>query len=347
MQNQFIDLYSDTKTKPTPGMRKAMYEAEVGDEQKFEDPTVNRLRERVCDLLGKEDAVFLPSGTMCNQIAIRVHCRPGEEIICDRSAHIIRSEGGGPGANAGVMFHPLEGPQGVFTAAMAEAAVKDPNNRYMPRTRLIEIEQTANLGGGALWPLDGIEAVGAVARKHGLKLHMDGARLPNACAKSGVKAAAYAAPCDTLWIDFTKGLGAPVGAILAGSKDFIHEAWRVKQQLGGSMRQSGIVAAAGLYALENHWDRLSEDHDNANRLARGLAEIPGIEIDPDALPTNLVFFELRKPGWTAPRLMQAMKAENVGIGAFSATTVRVVTHLDVSRDDIDTALAAFRRVLAA
>ena len=347
MTNRFIDLYSDTKTRPTPGMRKAMAEAEVGDEQKFEDPTVNRLRERVCALLGKEDAVFLPSGTMCNQIAIRVHCRPGEEIICDRTAHIITSEGGGPGANAGVMFHPLDGPNGIFSAAMANAAVKDPDNRYSPRSRLIEIEQTSNRGGGSLWPLESIREVAAVARTHGLKLHMDGARLPNACAASGVKAADYAAPCDTLWIDFTKGLGAPVGAILAGPKDFIHEAWRVKQQLGGSMRQSGIIAAAGLYAIEHHWDRLAEDHANARRLAEGLAEIPGVSIDPDALPTNLVFFEIDRPGWTAPRLMAAMKEQGVGIGAFSPTTVRVVTHLDVTREDIDAALLAFKRVLAA
>ncbi|HEX2888892.1 threonine aldolase family protein, partial [Vineibacter terrae] len=218
MQNRFIDLYSDTKSKPTPGMRKAMAEAEVGDEQKFEDPTVNRLRETVCTLLGKEDAVFLPSGTMCNQIAIRVHCRPGEEIICDKQAHIITSEGGGPGANSGVVFHPLDGPRGTFSGAMVDAAVKDPANRYAPRSRLVEVEQTSNRGGGAVWQLAAIEDVAAAARRHGLALHMDGARLPNACVASGVAAARFAAPCDTLWLDFTKGLGAPVGAILAGPK---------------------------------------------------------------------------------------------------------------------------------
>jgi threonine aldolase len=347
MSNRFIDLYSDTKTKPTPAMRKAMAEAEVGDEQKFEDPTVNRLREKVCTLLGKEDAVFLPSGTMANQIAIRVHCRPGEEIICDRTAHIITSEGGGPGANSGVMFHPLDGPNGIYTAEMAEAAIKDPNNRYSPLSRLLEIEQTSNKGGGSLWPLESIQAVGEVAKRRGLKLHMDGARLPNACVKSGIKASAYAAPCDTLWLDFTKGLGAPVGAVLAGSKEFIHAAWRVKQQLGGSMRQSGIIAAAGLYALDHHWDRLAEDHANARKLSEGLANIKGIEIDPDAMPTNLVFFDVTKPGWTAPKLMAAMKEHGVGIGAFGPKTVRVVTHLDVTSDDIDSALATFNKVLAA
>lgn len=347
MSNRFIDLYSDTKSKPTPAMRKAMAEAEVGDEQKFEDPTVNRLREKVCALLGKEDSVFLPSGTMANQIAIRVHCKPGEEIICDRTAHIITSEGGGPGANSGVMFHPLDGPNGIYSAAMAEAAIKDPNNRYSPLSRLLEIEQTSNRGGGSLWPLKDIEAVGEVAKRRGLKLHMDGARLPNACVKSGIKASAYAAPCDTLWLDFTKGLGAPVGAVLAGPKDFIHQAWRVKQQLGGSMRQSGIIAAAGLYALDHHWDRLADDHANARKLSEGLANIKGISIDPDAMPTNLVFFDVTKPGWTAPKLMAAMKENGVGIGAFGPRTVRVVTHLDVTSDDIDSALVTFSKVLAA
>ena len=198
-----------------------------------------------------------------------------------------------------------------------------------------------------MWPLTAIEYVAAAARRHGLKLHMDGARLPNACVASGVPAVKFAAPCDTLWIDFTKGLGAPVGAVHAGPKDFIHEAWRVKQQLGGSMRQSGIIAAGALYALDNHWDRLAEDHGNAKRLAEGLADITGIRLDPAGIETNIVYFEVTKPGWSAPKLMQAMKAENVGIGAFSQAMVRVVTHLDVTRDDIDTALRAFRRTLAA
>jgi threonine aldolase len=346
MQNRFIDLYSDTKSKPTPGMRKAMADAEVGDEQKFEDPTTNRLREKVCALLGKEDAVFLPSGTMGNQIAIRLHCRPGEEIICDRTAHIITSEGGGPGANAGVMFHPLDGPRGMFTGAMVDAAVKDPDNRYAPRSRLVEIEQTSNRGGGAVWPLALVEEVGAAAHRHGLKLHMDGARLPNACVASGVPAAQFAAPCDSLWLDFTKGLGAPVGAILAGSRDFIREAWRVKQQLGGSMRQSGIIAAGALYALENQWDRLADDHRNARRLAEGLADIAGIGLDPASIDTNIVYFEVTRPGWTAPKLVQALKAENVGIGASSQSMIRVVTHIDITREDIETALGAFRRALA-
>lgn len=347
MPNRFIDLYSDTKTKPTPGMRKAMAEAEVGDEQKFEDPTVNRLRDRICALLGKEDAVFLPSGTMANQIAIRVHCRPGEAVICEAASHIVSSEAGGPAAHAGVMMRPLAGIDGIFTAEQVEAAIGDPANRYLPRAGLVEMEQTSNRGGGKVWPIETMEAVAAVARRRRLPVHIDGARLPNAWIASGVAPQRYAATADTLWIDFTKGLGAPVGAMLAGPKDFIHEAWRFKQMMGGSMRQSGIIAAAGLYALDHHVERLAEDHDNARRLAAALAEIPGVAVDPAKIETNIVYFDVTKPGWTAPRLMEAARARGVGIGAFGPQTIRVVTHLDVTREDMDAAAAALRACLAA
>ena len=345
MQNRFIDLYSDTKTKPSPGMRKAMADAEVGDEQKLEDPTVNRLRERVCELLGKDDAVFLPSGTMCNQIALRVHCRPGEEVICDRTAHIINSEGGGTSAHAGVMVRALEGPAGNFDGAMVEAAVRDPNSRYNPRSRLVVIEQTSNGGGGTVWPLATIQEVAAVARRHNLSLHMDGARLPNAWIASNLTPAAFAAPFDSLWIDFSKGLGAPVGGVLAGSRDFIREAWRFKQMMGGSLRQSGILTAAALYALDNNVERLREDHLNARRLAEGLAATPGIKLDLDRVQTNIIYFELTKPGWTAPKFVDACKARDVALGAFGAKRIRVVTHLDVNRADIDNAVKIIGEVL--
>jgi threonine aldolase len=347
MQNRFIDLYSDTKTKPSPGMRKAMAEAEVGDEQKMEDPTVNRLRERVCELLGKEDAVFLPSGTMANQIAIRVHCRPGDEVIADRTAHIINSEGGGPGANAGVMIRVLDGPAGVFTGDQVKAALRDPNSRYNPRSRLVSIENTSNGGFGTVWPLATMQGVAKVAREAGLSLHMDGARIANASVKSGTKAKDYAACVDSLWLDYTKGLGAPVGASLAGSKEFIKEAWRHKQMMGGSMRQSGVIAAAALYALDHNWDRLAEDHDNARHLSEGIANIKGLEIDVPRMQTNLVFFEVTKPGWTAARLVDACRERGVGIGANTATRIRAVTHLDVNRKDIDVALKAISDALAA
>ena len=347
MQNQFIDLYSDTKTKPSPGMRKAMAEAEVGDEQKFEDPTVNRLRERVCELLGTEDAVFLPSGTMANQIAIRVHCRLGDEVIADKTAHIINAESGGAAANSGVMIRMLDGPNGVFTADQVKAAIRDPNSRNSPRSRLVSLENTSNGGFGTAWPLATMQGVAKVARDAGLSLHMDGARLCNASVKTGVKPADYAKCVDSLWLDFTKGLGAPVGAILAGKRDFIHEAWRVKQMLGGAMRQSGVIAAAGLYALDHNWDRLAEDHDNAQHLAKGLANIKGIQIDAEKMATNLVFFEITKPGMSSVKFVEACKQRNIGVGANTATRIRAVTHLDVSRADIDTALKVISDLMAA
>ena len=347
MQNRFIDLYSDTKTKPSPGMRKAMAEAEVGDEQKFEDPTVERLRERVCELLGKEDAVFLPSGTMANQIAVRVHCRLGDEVIADRTAHIINAESGGTAANSGVMIRMLDGPNGVFTPEQVRAAIRDPNNRNAPRSRLVSVENTSNGGFGTVWPLGTLQAVANVAHGAGLAVHMDGARLCNASVKSDTKASAYATAVDSLWLDFTKGLGAPVGASLAGTKEFVREAWRQKQMLGGSMRQSGVIAAAALYALDHNWNRLAEDHDNAHQLAEGIANIRGLECEVAKMQTNLVFFEVKKPGWTAARLVEACKSRGVGLGANTATRIRAVTHLDVSRADIDTALKVISDVIAA
>jgi threonine aldolase len=347
MQNRFIDLYSDTKTRPSPGMRKAMAEAEVGDEQKFEDPTVERLRERICELLGKEDSVFLPSGTMANQIAIRVHCRLGDEVIADRTAHIVNSESGGPAANAGVMIRTIEGSHGVFTADQLTAALRDPSNRNAPRSRLVSVENTSNGGFGTVWPRDTLKGVAKVARSAGVAMHMDGARLANACVKSGTKPSDYAACVDSLWLDYTKGLGAPVGASLAGSREFIKEAWRQKQMLGGSMRQSGIIAAAALWALDHNWNRLAEDHDNACRLAEGIANIKGLEIDVPLMETNLVFFEVRKPGWTAAKLVDACKKRGVGLGANTPARLRAVTHLDVTRADIDTALGVINDVMAA
>lgn len=347
MQNRFIDLYSDTKTKPSAGMRKAMADAEVGDEQKYEDPTVERLRERICDILGTEDSVFMPSGTMCNQAAIRVHCRLGDEVIADRTAHIINAETGGTAANSGVMIRTLDGPNGVFTGEQVKEALRDPNSRNAPRSRLVSIENTSNGGCGTVWPLATMQGVTKVARDAGLALHMDGARLANACVKSGTKARDYAACVDSLWVDYTKGLGAPVGASLGGSKDFIKEAWRQKQMLGGSMRQSGVIAAAALYALDHNWDRLAEDHDNARHLSEGIANIKGLSIDVARMETNLVFFQVTKPGWTPARLVDACKHRGVGMGTAAGNRIRAVTHLDVNKADIDAALKVISDSLAA
>ena len=269
-----VDLYSDTLTKPSREMRTFMCDAEVGDEQKGEDPTVNRLQEMVADLLGKEAALFLPSGTMCNEIALKVHTRPGDEVLMDKTAHPIHFEAGAPGLLSGVMITGLDGARGIYTPEQVAAAVH-PANRHAPPTRLLWVENTSNLGGGTIWPRERIDAVCATARRHGLATHMDGARLMNAVVASGVAAAAYAAPFDSVWIDFTKGLGAPVGAALAGSRAFIQEAWRYKQAFGGAMRQAGIIAAGGIYALEHNVERLAENHAHARLLAEGLGRDAG------------------------------------------------------------------------
>jgi threonine aldolase len=339
-----VDLFSDTVTRPTPEMRRFMCDAEVGDEQKFEDPTVNLLQEMVAELLGKEAALFLPSGTMCNEIAIRVHCRPGEEMIAHRTAHPIHFESGGPAALAGVNVSPLDGPRGQYSAATAEAAIRAPEVRYFPRSRLLWVEQTSNLGGGSVWPLREVEAVTAVARRHGLATHMDGARLMNAVVASGVAARDYAAPFDSAWIDFTKGLGAPVGAAIAGSRAFIAEAWRLKQQMGGAMRQAGIIAAGGVFALRHNVKRLAEDHANARRLAEGLAALPGVKLDPATVETNLVFFDLTG-ALDAPTVVERLLARGIRVGAMSARSIRAVTHLDVSAAQVEQTLEAARAVL--
>jgi threonine aldolase len=308
------------------------------------DPTVNALCERVAALLGKEAAVFLPSGTMANQIAARVHCRQGDEIILSATAHPIHAESGGPAALAGVMMRGLPGERGMFTADQVRAAISSPSWRHSPRSRLLEVENTTNFGGGAVWPIEQIRAVTGVAREHGLASHMDGARLMNAVVASGTPAADFAAPFDSLWLDFSKGLGAPVGAVLAGSKDFVHEAWRVKQQIGGAMRQAGIIAAACLYALDHHIERLAEDHANARLLAEGLAELPGVVIDPSSVETNIVWFDVHGR-LSAADLAVALRDEGVLVGGYGQSRMRAVTHLDVTRTDIETALGALRRVL--
>ena len=337
-----IDLYSDTVTRPTAEMRRFMCAADVGDEQKHEDPTVNLLQEMVAELLGKEAAVFLPSGTMCNEIALRVHCRPGEEMLAHRTAHPIHFETGGPAALAGVNVCPLDGARGQYEAASLEAAIR-PTSRHMPRSRLVWVEQTSNLGGGSIWPLERVRAVTEVARRHRLATHLDGARLMNAVVASGVVAREWAAPFDSAWIDFTKGLGAPVGAALAGSRDFIDEAWRMKQQMGGAMRQAGIIAAGGIWALRHHVKRLAEDHANARRLAEGLAALPGVALDPKSVETNIVFFEVTGR-LEAAAAVERLLARGVRMGALGPRTIRAVTHLDVSAAQIERALDAARAV---
>ena len=342
-----VDLYSDTQTRPSAAMRRAIAEAEVGDEQRGEDPTVNRLQDMVATLLGKEAALFLPSGTMCNEIGYRVWARPGAEVILDQTAHAVHFEGGAPAALSGLMMRPVEGERGIFSAAQVKAAIRPTGLRHMPRSVVLSIEQTTNVGGGAVWPLATVQSVAEVAHESGLKVHMDGARLLNAVVASGVSAAAFSAPCDSVWIDLSKGLGCPVGAVLAGSADFIEEAFRCKHQFGGAMRQAGIVAAAGVFALDNNIERLAEDHANATALANGLAEMPGVILDAASVETNMVYFDVGGTTMPAPALCRVLEKEHgVRLGAMDETRIRAVTHLDVSADGIAIALDAIRGVLA-
>jgi threonine aldolase len=333
-----VNLFSDTQTRPTDGMRRAIADAEVGDEQRFADPTTIRLQERVAELLGHEAALFLPSGTMCNQIAIRLHTRPGgDELIAAANSHPVNYEAGGPAFFGGAMVRTIGTPTGIFEPHELEAAIRPAGDRYAPRSRLVSVEQTTNLGGGRVWPLETVRRVIEIARANEMRAHLDGARLMNAVVASGTSAADWAAGFDTAWIDFTKGLGAPVGAVLAASQELIDEAWRYKQMIGGALRQSGIVAAACLYALDHHVDRLADDHANARKLADGLAEL-GFDVRPP--DTNIVIAEVAD----APQLVGELWERGVEVTPMAPTRIRCVTHLDVDSEGIERALAAFREV---
>ena len=308
-------------------MRRAVLECVVGDEQKSEDPTTAELCSRVASLLGKDSAVFLPSGTMCNEIAINVHTNPGDEVICERSSHVVNFETGGPAAISSVMIGAIDGDHGTFEPEQLRAAIR-PSSRYAPTSSLVCVEQTANMGGGAVWETRNLHAVASLAKEAGLSSHMDGARLMNAAVKSGIPARTHAEGFDSVWIDFTKGLGAPVGAVLAGSEEFIAKAWRVKQRLGGAMRQSGIVASMCIYALDNHVERLADDHALAEDLGNRIGEMALVE---RVLPvgTNIVIFDVADGAPAADVLVTEMENDGLLIGAFGERRVRIVTHLDV------------------
>gem|GEM_PF-4624 len=340
-----INLYSDTQTRPVETMRAVMAAAEVGDEQRGEDPTVTALCERVAALLDKPAAVFLPSGTMCNAIGFRLHIRPGGDAVhLHPSSHPIVAEGGGPSALSGAVLAPVDGRGGMFTASALEAALFPAEDRYQPRSRLVSVEQTTNLAGGRVWPLQQVRAVLEVAARHRLRTHLDGARLMNAVVASGVPAAEWASGFDTAWIDFTKGLGAPVGAVLAGSTELIEEAWRYKQMMGGALRQAGIVAAGCLWALDHHVHRLAEDHANARLLAAGLAGLPGITLDPETVETNIVVFGLAD----AEKFCARLEAEHgVRMGALGPDLIRAVAHHDVTTAGVRHAVQAVAAVLRA
>lgn len=342
-----IDLSSDTVTKPTRPMLAAMMAAEVGDDQRQEDPTVNALQEKVSALLGKESAIFLPSATMANEIALKVHTQPGDEAIVERSCHFVTSEAGGAAFLSGVMLHMIEGTRGMFTARQVEEGIRR-DDPHCPRTRVVCVEQTSNRGGGSVWPLDQLSSVGEVARKHRLGTHMDGSRLMNAVVASGLAASEQARGYDSVTFCLTKGLGCPIGAVLAGERDFIGQARRYKHLFGGAMRQAGVVAAAGIYALDHNVERLSEDHENAKLLARRLAGIPYIDIDPDGVETNLVYFDVRKTGLSGPDFVSRLAKRGVRASSSAGPTViRAVTHLDVTRSDIEAAARIIAEIAGA
>ena len=341
-----IDLFSDTQTRPSRAMREAMANAEVGDEQLNEDPTVRELCAMVADLLRKEAALFLPSGTMCNEVAYRAHTQPGDEIILHETSHAVHYEAGGPAALAGVMLRTLPGARGMFTAGQVRAAIRG-GEAYTQRTRLVSVENTTNIGGGAVWDVDALDAVADAAHERGLATHMDGARLMNAAVATGEPAWVFVRGYDSAWIDMSKGLGAPVGGVLAGSREFIAEALRYKHQFGGAMRQAGIIAAGGIYALQHNVDRLAEDHANARRFARLIAQIEGIEVDADAIDTNMIYFDVKGTGLDAGQVSAKLLERGVRIGAVSEYRMRAVTHLDVDAAGVDEAAQTLGAVVGA
>ncbi|MCC7465267.1 MAG: aminotransferase class I/II-fold pyridoxal phosphate-dependent enzyme [Saprospiraceae bacterium] len=322
-----INLISDTVTKPTPGMLKAMWAAEVGDDVFREDPTAAALEEKCADMFGMESALFCPSGTMANQIALKVHTRPLDEVICDEMSHIYQYEVGGYAFHSGIGVNLLKGENGILTAKMVEAAIKPPYD-WLPKSSLVVIENTCNKGGGSTYSLETIKQIGEVCKKHGLAYHMDGARLFNALVETGNTPKEIGSEMDSISICLSKGLGAPVGSVLIGEQSFIKEARRVRKAMGGGMRQVGYLAAAGIYALDHHIERLSEDHENARQLASVLNELPWVSnIRP--VQTNILIFDLEpplSPGILLEKLMQ----NGVLASAFGPQTIRFVTHLDVT-----------------
>ncbi len=342
-----IDLRSDTVTRPTPEMRTAMAEAEVGDDALGDDPTVVRLEQMMADLLGKQAALFVPSGTMSNQIAIAVHTRPGDEMICESGSHTYRYEVGGPAALSGVLVQLMEGENGVLTAERIAPEIHPGEDIHQAPTTLIVLENTHNRAGGRVVPLAEMQAVHALAEERGVAIHLDGARLLNAQVASGVAAKDYAACADTVSLCLSKGLGAPIGSLLSGTKETIIRARRVRKRLGGGMRQVGILAAAGLYALERNINRLADDHANAKRLAEGLSTLPGISVDPADVETNICFFGVDHPNYTARTLAEALDERGVRMIDLNPDDIRAVTHMDVTTDDIDRALAVCRELLGA
>ena len=341
-----IDLRSDTVTRPTAAMKQAMVEAPVGDDVYGEDPTVNRLEERVAEILGKDAAIFVPSGCMANQIAVRLHCQPGEEILAERTSHVLLWEGGAPAALSGVTVRPLDGRHGILSAD----ALRDqlaPADIHSPQTRLVWLENTHNRGGGRIHPFASVQEIAAWSAGVGVPMHLDGARLWNAVAATGITVATWAKPFATVSVCFSKGLGAPVGSALAGSKAHIALARRYRKLFGGAMRQVGFLAAACLYAVENHVERLADDHANARLLADAVTATSGLTLDPPEVHTNVVWFRVDPKVGTPKTVAATLKAKGILAAPLGHDMVRLVTHLDVSRADCEAAARAIRAIAPA
>jgi threonine aldolase len=342
-----IDLRSDTLTQPSAGMRRAMAEAVVGDEQKREDPTVIDLEERGADLLGQDEAVYVPTATMANQIALRVLSEPGDEVVAEGMAHVFRYELGGPAVHSGLAMKALSTETGIFSPEQVRDAVSPPGDLHTAPTRVLCLENTHNGGGGRVWPLEHLRAVVAEARRHDLRLHLDGARLMNAAVASGTAAAEFGREFDTVTLCLSKGLGCPLGAIVAGSRERMAKARRLKHLFGGAMRQAGIVAAAGLYALDHNVERLADDHAHARRLGEALAEA-GLPVALDQVETNFVLVDVGRLGLPADEAIGRLRAEGILLSfAARKDVLRAVTHLDITAEDVERAAEAIPRALAA
>ena len=335
--NKIIDLRSDTVTKPSLEMRRAMAEAEVGDDVFGDDPTMNKLQENVADMLGKEAALFTPSGSMANTIAILAHTHPGDEVIVERESHTFNYEAAAAAVFGGIQLNTIIGERGILNPEQIQRDIRIPS-MHTPATRLICLENTHNRGGGSIYPLEKIKAIHSIAVENDILMHLDGARLLNACVATGISARAYAQYFDSLMFCFSKGLGAPIGSILAGSKSFIKRAHQARQRLGGSMRQVGILAAAALYALENNVARLADDHKHARILATELAKIKGFQVNPEHIETNIVIFDVSQSGFSVAEVLEKLKAKGILMVQFGHTLARAVTHLNLSRDDIETTI---------
>lgn len=340
-----IDLRSDTVTRPCPRMLEAMINAEVGDDVFGEDPTVNLLQEKIAKLFGKEAALFVPSGTMGNEICLKVHTKPGDEVICEAGSHILNFESGAAAFLSSIQLNAVQGDLGVLPIEKVKQAIRPPYY-YMPNTSLICVENTHNSAGGTVYPVKNLKALYTFAKENLLNLHIDGARIWNAAIASDAKLSEYALFCDSISVCFSKGLGAPIGSAIAGSREFITEAHRYRKIFGGGMRQVGILAAAVLYALENNLTRLVEDHQNAKRLADALSELDKVEIDLSSVQTNIVIFDITKSPKGTQQILAELKENNVLLVPFGPTRLRAVTHLDLTADDIEKAIQVFQKILA-